>query len=120
MGGEAGPTARGRDGESGGMRAETSYRYQDVAHFITALVDSGTLPLGSRAPSLRQICRQHRISLSTALQAYRLLEDRGVLGARPQSGYYVARDRASALKTPAISRPSDKPVTVNVSGMPLD
>jgi DNA-binding transcriptional MocR family regulator len=105
---------------SDGMPAEPGYRYQDVAHFITALVDNGTLPLGSRAPSLRQICRQHRISLSTALQAYRLLEDHGVLEARPQSGYYVARDHASALKTPAISRPSAKPVTVSVASLRLE
>jgi DNA-binding transcriptional MocR family regulator len=102
------------------MRAEPNYRYQDVAHFITALVDNGTLPIGSRAPSLRQICRQHRISLSTALQAYRLLEDQGLLEARPQSGYYVARDRASALKTPAISRPSAKPTAVTASGLRLE
>jgi DNA-binding transcriptional MocR family regulator len=102
------------------MGAEPNYRYQDVAHFITALVDNGTLPLGARAPSLRQICRQHRISLSTALQAYRLLEDHGVLEARPQSGYYVARGRAGSLKTPAISRPPAKPVAVSVSSLRLE
>jgi DNA-binding transcriptional MocR family regulator len=99
------------------MRGEPNYRYKEVAHFITTLVDNGTLALGARAPSLRQLCRQHRISLSTALQAYRLLEDDGVLEARPQSGYYVARDRTSGLKTPAISRPSARPVAVNVSGL---
>jgi len=81
------------------MRAETSHRYEEVAHFITTLVDTGTLAVGARAPSLREICRQRRISLSTALQAYRLLEDRGVLEARPQSGYYVARGRAGTLET---------------------
>ncbi len=99
------------------MRAEPNFRYQEVAHFVTALVDNGTLQSGSRAPSLRQICRQHRISLSTALQAYRLLEDHGVLEARPQSGYYVARGRASSLSTPAISRPPAKPTTVAGSGV---
>jgi DNA-binding transcriptional MocR family regulator len=102
------------------MPAEPNFRYQELAHFITALVDNGTLALGSRAPSLRAICRQHGISLSTALQAYRLLEDRGVLEARPQSGYYVARDRASSLKTPAISRPSAKPTSVAVSDVILE
>jgi DNA-binding transcriptional MocR family regulator len=102
------------------MRAEGNHRYQEVAQFITALVENGTLALGSRAPSLREICRQRRISLSTALQAYRLLEDRGVLEARPQSGYYVARDRTSALKTPAITRPSGKPTAVAVTGIILE
>jgi DNA-binding transcriptional MocR family regulator len=50
-------------------RAETGHRYQEVAQFITELVENGTLAIGSRAPSLREICRQRRISLSTALQA---------------------------------------------------
>jgi len=100
------------------MRAEPSYRYEEVVHFITMLVDNGTLTLGSRAPSLREICRQRRISLSTALQAYRRLEDRGVLEARPQSGYYVA-SRVNSLKTPGISRPPAKPATVAVSGVLL-
>jgi DNA-binding transcriptional MocR family regulator len=102
------------------MRAEPSYRYREVAQFITTLVDNGTLMHGARAPSLRAICRQHRISLSTALQAYRLLEDTGVLQARPQSGYYVARDRASALKVPAISRPPARPAAVAISGVLLE
>jgi len=101
------------------MRALANYRYEEVVHFITMLVDNGTLTLGSRAPSLREICRHRRISLSTALQAYRLLEDRGVLQARPQSGYYVARSRANSLKTPGISRPPGKPATVAVSGVLL-
>jgi DNA-binding transcriptional MocR family regulator len=102
------------------MRAEANHRYQEVAQLIVTLVENGTLALGSRAPSLREICRQRRVSLSTALQAYRLLEDRGVLEARPQSGYYVARDRASALKTPATTRPSAKPTAVAVSGVILE
>jgi DNA-binding transcriptional MocR family regulator len=93
------------------------HRYEELAQFITALVDGGTLPPGSRVPSLRQISRQRRISLSTALQGYRLLEDRGVLEARPQSGYYVVRRSTIALKTPAITRPPARPASVAVSGV---
>jgi len=32
-----------------------------------------------------------QVSISTALEAYRLLEDRQLIEARPQSGYYVRR-----------------------------
>jgi DNA-binding transcriptional MocR family regulator len=98
------------------MPESPAYRYEELAAFITGLVDGGTLPAGSRVPSLRQISRQRRISLSGALQAYRLLEDRGVLEARPQSGYYVARGRA-ALKQPAISKPPGRAINVTVSGV---
>lgn len=97
------------------MRAHPHFRYEDVANVIAGLVDSGTLPPGSRAPSLREISKQQRVSLSTALAAYRLLEDRGVLEARPQSGHYVASRAALRLETPAISNPPGRPAPVVIS-----
>lgn len=97
-----------------------AYRYEELATFITGLVDSGTLSFGSRVPSLRQISRQRQVSISTALQAYRLLEDRGVLEARPQSGYYVAAGRSVWLKPPGISRPPPGARRVAVSDVVLE
>src|SRR5215470_6876256 len=98
-------------------RSARAYRYEETARFITELVDSGTLIPGARVPSLREITRQRRVSLSTALQAYRTLEDRGVLQARPQSGFYVAKGAPILLGTPAISKPPGRPTTVAVSGV---
>src|SRR5215470_4056778 len=98
-------------------RAGRAYRYEETARFITDLVDNGTLIPGARVPSLREITRQRRVSLSTALQAYRALEDRGVLQARPQSGFYVAKRAPILLETPAISKPPGRPTTVAVSGV---
>ena len=100
------------------VRTNPRYRYEELAAFIASLVENGTLSVGARVPSLRQISKQRRISLSSALHAYRLLEDRGILEARPQSGYYVARGRVS-LREPTISKPSGKPTSVVVSGVVL-
>jgi DNA-binding transcriptional MocR family regulator len=100
------------------VRENPVYRYEELAVFITGLVDDGTLTAGARVPSLRQISKQRRISLSSALQAYRLLEDCGVLEARPQSGYYVARGRVS-LREPTITKPSGRATNVAVSGIVL-
>ena len=99
------------------MRSAAPYRYEETARFITDLVDHGMLIAGSRAPSLRQITRQRRVSLSTALQAYRVLEDRGILQARPQSGFYVAKGAPILLETPTISRPPRRASTVSVAGV---
>jgi DNA-binding transcriptional MocR family regulator len=101
------------------MRAQAVHRYEELAGYITALVDSGTLRPGSRVPSLRQIGRQRRASLSTALQAYRLLEDRGVIEARPRSGYVVTAGRRIGIDAPAQSRPPGKAVNVAVSALVL-
>lgn len=99
------------------MRADRPHRYEELAHFVTDLVDSGTLAPGARVPSLREISRQRKTSVTTAIQAYRLLEDRGVLEARPQSGYYVARGSNAALGTPGPTKPPARATTVTVSGV---
>lgn len=92
------------------------FRYEELAAFITDLVEAGTLRAGMRAPSIRNIAAQRRTSISTVLQAYRLLEDRGVLEARPKSGFYVAHRSPIALETPNISHPPGRPTKVAVAG----
>src|SRR5260370_8667628 len=105
--------ALGTKTAGGGRRAWSArpYRYEETARFITDLVDTGTLIPGARVPSLRQITKQRGVSLSTALQAYRALEDRGVLQARPQSGFYVAKGAPILLGTPTLSSPPVSPLT---------
>ena len=67
---------------------ETSL-YQQIANRIQSLIAEGTLQPGDRIPSVRKLHQQMSVSISTVLEAYRLLEDRGLISARPQSGYFV-------------------------------
>jgi len=97
------------------VRAHSNFRYEEVANLIAGLVDSGTLSPGSRAPSLREISERQKVSLSTALQAYRLLEDRGVLEARPRSGHYIATRPAVQLATPTISDPPKRATPIVIA-----
>jgi DNA-binding transcriptional MocR family regulator len=97
-----------------------SHRYEELAGFVQGLVERGTLRPGMRAPSLRSIATQKSASLSTAIQAYRLLEDRGVLEARPKSGFYVTGRSRVSLKTPAVSCPPKTAARVAVSGGVLE
>ena len=78
------------------------FRYKEVAGAITSLVERGVLRSGMRAPSLRDVARQHRVSMTTAQQAYRLLEDNGVLEARPKSGFYVTPHSNVHLEEPQV------------------
>ena len=80
--------------------------YDQVAGQIVKLIERGTLPPGERIPSVRTLSRQQGVSVSTVLQAYRLLEDRGLIEARPQSGYFVRPKRWTPPEEPAISRPA--------------
>ena len=53
--------------------------------------------------------RTHEVSLSTALQACRRLEDEGWLQARARSGYFVQHPRRNALAT-AREAPGQQPI----------
>ncbi|MEM8678698.1 MAG: PLP-dependent aminotransferase family protein [Planctomycetota bacterium] len=64
-------------------------RYQQVARRVQALIDKGALKPGDRIPSIRKMSAQAGVAITTVIDGYRLLEDRGVIEARPQSGYYV-------------------------------
>jgi DNA-binding transcriptional MocR family regulator len=58
--------------------------------------------------------RQQGVSISTVLQAYYLLEDQGLIEARPQSGYYVREQMAERLPEPEISSPRRDPSQVSL------
>lgn len=50
-------------------------RYRQIAdHFIQA-IQSGTLPVHHRLPSVRPLAQQHGISVTTAMKVLRTLED---------------------------------------------
>ncbi len=63
--------------------------YESLALDIEQAILSGQFPPGALLPSLRECALQRSLSLNTVTAAYRLLEDRGLVEARPQSGFYV-------------------------------
>jgi DNA-binding transcriptional MocR family regulator len=80
--------------------------YQRVAHHYRGAIRSCVLTPGARMPSVRSLTRLHQVSLSTALQACRSLEDEGLLEARPRSGYFVRMPRRTTIP------PANEPDTV--------
>jgi DNA-binding transcriptional MocR family regulator len=91
--------------------------YKQVALRISELIEHGTLRPGDRVPSVRRCSRQQNVSIATVTQAYRLLEDRGVIESRPQSGYYVRAQRRFLPPEPGRSKPTPRPVEVRVSDL---
>ncbi|HEV7823018.1 MAG TPA: PLP-dependent aminotransferase family protein [Burkholderiales bacterium] len=90
--------------------------YESVASDIISLIESGALATGARVPSVRRLSRQRRVSISTVVQAYRVLEARGVIEVRPQSGHYV-RARPTAMREPSLSAPPRAPRLVGVHAL---
>lgn len=79
--------------------------YEQVAERLQRLITDGTLKPGDRLPSVRKLRQQLSVSTSTVLEAYRLLEDRGLIMARPQSGYYVKQTALHCPQEPTPTRP---------------
>lgn len=88
--------------------------YRDVAARVNHLIDQGTFAAGDKLPSVRKLSAQLKVSISTVMEAYRVLEDRGVIEAKPQSGYYVTLRSHRLPAEPETSRPSATPTSVNV------
>jgi DNA-binding transcriptional MocR family regulator len=100
-----------------GISSQTQTLYEQVADRIRLLISEGTLKPGDRLPSVRKLHQQFSVSISTVLEAYRLLEDQGLIGVRPQSGYFVKRSTSIGPEEPknaALSNPC-APVEVSLA-----
>lgn len=93
--------------------------YERLAVEIAGQIERGTFPPGERIPSVRQSSRERGLSMTTVLQAYQMLEDRGFIEARPQSGYYVLPRPAAIAPEPGISADSLDPNEVSIEELML-
>jgi DNA-binding transcriptional MocR family regulator len=93
--------------------------YEKVAEQINDLVCKGVYNYGERVPSVRHLSRELDVSTTTVVEAYRLLEDQGVLEARPKSGHFVAHHQPDVAQ-PRLKCPNpDTAVPVSVADMVL-
>lgn len=90
-------------------------RYQDLADQTEKLIADGVLRAGDRLPSVRQACRIHDISPVTVTQAYYLLESRGLIEAKPKSGYFVRARLGRNLPEPEMTHPVGGSTQLQVS-----
>jgi DNA-binding transcriptional MocR family regulator len=97
------------------MKLDIFPLYERVADEIATMIVNGTLKPGEKLPSLRTMKQRRQVSMSTVQEAFGLLEDRGLIEAKPQSGYFVK----SRLPAPAPACSSPKPQPLPVVTNPL-
>ena len=91
--------------------------YALVAEKLEKLIQAGTLRPGERIPSVRRICAQHGVSLTTAVHACLLLENRGLVEARPKSGFFVRPQIERRVQEPQCSQPAKSALPVTVGSL---
>ncbi|WP_145515204.1 aminotransferase-like domain-containing protein [Yersinia massiliensis] len=83
-------------------------RYLQVAETLAQAIEKGSLLAGSRLPSVRSYAQNQQVSINTVVAAYRTLEDRGLIEARPQSGFYVCSPSTAVVPTATVGKPVDE------------
>lgn len=86
------------------MTTETELLYALVADRIERQIAADALRPADRLPSLRAMSRQAGVSVGTVVQAYMHLEQRGLIEARPRSGYFVANPAQAGRAEPVSKR----------------
>jgi DNA-binding transcriptional MocR family regulator len=89
--------------------------YLKLANTLEGMIASRSLRPGDRVPSVRQFSQQQRVSVPTALQAYATLETRGLIEARPKSGFFVRRNQLELPPEP-VMRPASAPRAIAIDG----
>jgi DNA-binding transcriptional MocR family regulator len=75
-----------------------------MATRMAELIESGAFQPGQRLPSVRDTAAQEGVSISTAMQAFRWLEDKGLAHAKPKAGYFVRKQR-QRIALPLVGQP---------------
>ncbi len=87
-------------------------RYEEVATLLRQRIEHDIYHVGDRLPSIRAVCQEMEVSISTAQEAYRQLMDAGLIESRPKSGYFVLPSRVPSV-LPSVSRPAQRPLDVS-------
>ncbi len=98
-------------------KSAASPLYEQVAGEVAGLVEKGTFRPGDRVPSIRGLSRQLQVSLNTVKEAYAFLEDRHIIEARPQSGYYVCARLPDVPDEPLVDPPALNPTEVSIGSI---
>lgn len=75
--------------------------YEQLANSIAQSIQEGVLCRGDKLPSVRQASASRSVSPATVLEAYYLLEARGLITARERSGYFVTSGTVNIPSSPA-------------------
>lgn len=87
-------------------------RYEEVASILRERIEHGIYRVGDRLPSIRAVCQELDVSISTAQEACRQLMDVGLIESRPKSGYFVLPSRVPSV-LPSVSRPAQRPLDIS-------
>lgn len=100
-----------------GNSTTLDHLYLQVAGGLEKMIDDDVLKIGDKLPSVRVLSDEYGISMGTAFQAYYHLEGKGLIEARPKSGYYVRFNQKRFPELPKMTQPDPLSHDVSVKEM---
>ncbi|ASU34187.1 aminotransferase-like domain-containing protein [Mucilaginibacter xinganensis] len=98
-------------------KPDEDFLYMQIADRLGSQINQLILRTGEKLPSVRALSQEQGISLSTAYKAYVQLEIRGLIEARPKSGYYVRYTPARSFNEPKRERLAGESEKVSLDEM---
>jgi len=89
--------------------------YEKLADDIQRQIRKGVYRDGDRLQSVRQTSQARKISITTVIRAYLLLESRGLVVSRPQSGFFVSLRNGSQGDSPDVPDTLETPRPIAIS-----
>lgn len=86
--------------------------YIDLAEHLKAQINFGRFTTGDKLPSVRQLSKEHNVSIATVQEAYRVLEAELYAQAKPKSGYFVPATMPGE-NLPKMTKPPQRPMDVS-------
>ena len=99
------------------MEENAGFLYSQVADRLERMIEKGLLRTGDKLPSVLALSEEQGISMSTAFKAFSELEMKGLVEARPKSGYYVRFTPRELPRAPFTERQPPPPKDISVDEM---
>jgi DNA-binding transcriptional MocR family regulator len=74
--------------------------YINMANKIASMIESDVYKAGDKLPSLRNLHKEHGLSIGTILQSFNHLIDKGLISSKEKSGYFVSYKSKRKLPLP--------------------
>jgi DNA-binding transcriptional MocR family regulator len=103
--------------DKGSQIMERLFRYEKVATKIEDIIVRNHLKPGDKIPSVRDVVKELGVSIATVVQAYNILEAKGIVIPKPKSGYFVNSSQHNRLKPLVPLMISQVPATIEVNTM---
>lgn len=78
--------------------------YLKIANVMEEQITSGTLKLGDKLPSIRNIRKIYGVSINTAKQTFLELESKSLIEPRARSGYFVSKTSQRKFALPSVGK----------------